>query len=180
MFKIFVPYSIEKNIGRHYNDCMELVGDEEFGIFVDGDTIFTTTNFGHQIQDIIKQNPDCRAFTGVTNRVNCKWQIAPGVDQDNNDILYHRRFGKLLQQQQQHKLSDHTDEQPMSGFLIALRHDLWWEMGGFLEQGMIGIDNDFHRRVANAGARIYCADGLYLFHWYMGDGGFNRNTDHLT
>ena len=88
-----IPYSTNRNIGAYYNSVMEnLPNDTDFACFVDGDTIFTTSNFGDQIADVIKKYPDNRFFTCYTNRVGYKYQIHPSVNKDNNDITYRNRW----------------------------------------------------------------------------------------
>ena len=95
-----IPYSTQKNIGACYNSVMEnLPNDKDFACFVDGDTIFTTSNFGDQISQVVGENPNVRFFTCYTNRIGYKQQIYPLVDKDNNDIEYHRELGKSLQEE---------------------------------------------------------------------------------
>jgi hypothetical protein len=69
-----IPYNTDKNIGIYYNEAMELLpNDNDWMVFVDGDTIFTTADYGSLIKDVIQDNPDYDMFTCYTNRVGCKW-----------------------------------------------------------------------------------------------------------
>ena len=91
-----IPYSTEKNLGKYYNDFMKVLpNDDDFACFVDGDTIFSTPNYGHIIQSVVDENPEVKLFTCYTNRIGCKWQVAPGIDIDSNDMKYHRDFGNM-------------------------------------------------------------------------------------
>jgi GT2 family glycosyltransferase len=165
-----VPYSIEKNLGKYYNDFMRMLpSDDDYGCFVDGDTMFTTTNYGHIINDVVNENPDVGCFTCYTNRIGCKWQVAPGVDQDTNDMNYHRNFGLSLQTIFGSECEDMTDvsnKEVLSGHLMLLKKSVWKKIGGFAEKGMLGIDNDLHWKIKKNNEKVYIMKGIYIFHWY--------------
>jgi hypothetical protein len=48
----FTPYATDKDIGSYYNKCMELLQDNDYACFVDGDARFTTNYFGSHIEEI--------------------------------------------------------------------------------------------------------------------------------
>lgn len=164
-----IPFSIEKNIGKYYNDFMELLpSDDDFACFVDGDTIFTTPNYGNQIEEATKKYPKVGCFTAYTNRVNCEWQIYPGVDKDNNDMYYHRQIGKQAQERFWSKCIDVTDmprDKVLSGFLMLLKKSVWKKIGGF-KDGVLGVDNDLHWKIQDHKESIHLMQGVYLYHWY--------------
>lgn len=163
-----IPYSTNRNIGAYYNSVMEnLPNDTDFACFVDGDTIFTTSNFGDQIADVIKKYPDNRFFTCYTNRVGNKSQVYPFVEKDNNDIQYHRNLGKMMQEQYWNQCSELPSDNGalMSGFMILVRKDLWKEVGGF-KNGMLSVDNDFHLKCIAINEPLLIMSGVYLYHWY--------------
>jgi len=175
-----IPYNKEKNIGKFYNDFINLLpNDDDYACFVDGDTIFTTTNYGTIIENVIKQYPDVGCFTCVTNRVNSKWQISPGVDIKNNDIEYHRTYGKKIQDIYSSFCIDVTNENRylLSGVLILIKKKTWLKIGEFKEGGMLGIDNDIHRKIKANNEKLYLMIGVYLYHWYRNNN--NKDTKHL-
>lgn len=164
-----IPYSTNRNIGAYYNSVMEgLKDDNDFACFVDGDTIFTTTNFGEQIQDVINKYPECGLFTCYTNRVGCDLQVYPNVDKDNNDMEYHRQIGRLLQDTYW-DLCDDLSNPPkgklLSGMLILIRKGLWKKLGGF-KSGMLSVDNDIHKKCIDNNEPVYLMKGVYIYHWY--------------
>lgn len=175
-----IPYSTERNLGEYYNSFMEnLPNDTDFACFVDGDTIFTTSNFGTQIASAVERYPDCRFFTCYTNRIGFKQQIHPLVDQNTNDMEYHRNFGRLLQDNHW----DECDELPtsdrnslISGMFLLIRKDLWREVGGF-KSGMLSVDNDFHQKCIDKNEKLLLLKGVYIYHWYRWPNA-NR-TEHL-
>ena len=145
-----------------------LKNDDDFACFVDGDTIFTTSNFGDQIKNVVDRYPECGLFTCYTNRVGCDLQVYSGVDRDNNDIEYHRQIGRLLQDTYW-DLCDDLSNPPkgklLSGMMILIRKSLWKKLGGF-KSGMLSVDNDIHQKCITAGERVYLMKGVYIYHWY--------------
>jgi len=175
-FKIFytTPYDVNKNIGRYYNEFMSMLpSDEDFACFVDGDTIFTTPDYGHAIHEVISSYPKVGCFTCYTNRVGFSAQIAPGVDIESNDIAYHRKFGRKVFDTYGTQCKDITlikspvnKQIYMSGVMIVLQKKVWKKIGGFHEDKILGIDNYLHKAIMNADERIYLMQGIYIYHWY--------------
>jgi len=165
-----IPYSTEKNIGKYYNDVMKTIpSDQDFSCFVDGDTIFTTPFYGYTIENVIEQNPNISCYTCYTNRVYCPEQIAPGVDTKSNDMAYHRNFGLMMESIYGTSCEDITKTKSgnlMSGCMILIQKRLWKKIGGFLENGMLGVDNDLHTKVIKSNEKLYLMRGVYLYHWY--------------
>jgi GT2 family glycosyltransferase len=162
------PYSTEKNIGKHYNQVMSILpNSSDWACFIDGDAMFTTIDFGHQIEAVIKNNPDCGLFTAMTNRVGTKYQCVKGM-WDENDMRKHRMKGEELKKQHNTKCIDITDLSPISGVVILLKKQIWEKVAGFEENNMLGIDNSIHYRVANRGLKVKLMLGVYVYHWYRG------------
>ena len=175
-----IPYSTEKDIGKYYNAAMrKLSNDKDYCLFIDGDACFTTTFWGHQIDNIIKKYNNVGLFTACTNRVYCKWQIADGVDVVTNDLAYHRRFGTFISDLYYDSCLDVTDKRPyLSGVLILVQKRLWKAIGGFKENGMLGIDNYLHKDAKSKGFKVMLMQGVYVYHWYRNDKSVN-DTSHL-
>lgn len=173
-----IPWSSEKNLGKAYNEFAALVPEDGWICFMDADTMPTTPDYGRIIESIIVQHPDVEAFTCATNRVSCKWQIAKGSDWYNDDMRYQRIFGANQFERYGCAVEDVTDKkQKMSGHFLCIKKSLWTAIGGVAEGGMLGIDNDLHRRIQDSGHKLYIAPGLYLYHWYRG--GNRRYVQHL-
>lgn len=178
--KVFynVPWNSDKNIGVAYNEFASLVPDDAWVCFMDADTIPTTAFYGKIVEDIISDNPEVRAFTCVTNRIGCPWQLAEGADWSNDDMRYHREFGQAQYDKYKTKVVDMTNmNHPMSGLFMCIHKSVWDKMGGASEKGMLGIDQDIHRRIRKAGYKVWLAKGLYVYHWYRG--GDKKDKSHL-
>jgi hypothetical protein len=176
-----IPYSLDKNIGEYYNSFMEcLPSDTDFACFIDGDVSFTTNNFGTQIESIIKRYSDGKFFTCYTNRVGFQRQIFPGVNIHSNDMEYHRFIGKKIQESFWDECEDLSYLQLnelISGMLLLIRKDLWKSVGGFLNKGMLGVDNDFHLKCILNKEKLYLMKGIYVYHWYRWPN--QQNINHL-
>lgn len=176
MIYYFTPYSTEKNIGKYYNDCMAIIPEGSWGCFVDGDAMFTTPDFGHQLEDIISEHKDFDLFTCKTNRVGTKYQCVDGA-WNYDDMTTHRNMGKFLQLNKRLEVEDITDNPPMSGVLMLLKKSAWFNSDRFKEAGMLGIDNSIHYAIRNAGGRVGMMNGVYVQHYYRG--GIAKNKEHL-
>ena len=154
-----------------------LPNDSDYIVFVDGDTIFTTPDFGSLIEEVIKLNPLVDMFTCYTNRVGCKWQVHPDVDGFNNDMKYHMDFGKQLKMDNGTQVTDVTNNSPFSGMLFIIKKSAWDKIGGAKKTGMLGVDNDIHMNIRKHGMKLYRIDGLYVYHWYRNND--KNDTKHL-
>jgi len=181
-----VPYSVEKNIAEYYNSFMKLLpSDEDYACFIDGDTIFTTSDYGHTIHNVVKEHPEIGCFTCYTNRVNNKHQVVDGIDYDSNDVIYHRKIGNMLQTIFGTSCVDithikNTQDKPqyISGCLILIKKSLWKKIGGFKNlNAMLGVDNELHKDIIAANEKIYLMKGVYLYHWYRWPN--TKNISHL-
>lgn len=167
-FTIFhnIPWNSDKNIGFYYNNFMKLIKDDDWACFIDADAIHTTTHFGSRIEKIVKNNPEYSFFTCYTNRVYCDWQIAPEVDIKSNDLEYHRSFGSKIWENNKIKVIDVTDKRPfLSGVLMLIKKNIW-NVIKFKEKGMLGVDNDFHKKAYLNKIKVGLMTGIYVQHWY--------------
>ena len=100
MIHTYIPFSPSEkklNLGWVYNNFMEIVGEEDWVLFLDHDATFTTKYWYNQLEDIIKKNTDYGLFSSFMNRVGQPFQIPNGIDRNNHDMRYHRNVGKELQ-----------------------------------------------------------------------------------
>ena len=164
-----IPWNSDKNIGVSYNNIMKFIGTNDWVCFLDGDAVHTTTYFGSRIEEVIEKNPEYSLFTCFTNRVGCPYQIAPDVDRNSNDQLYHRNIGEKLWEKNKTSVMDITSMQELSGVLILINKKMWENVGGFKESKMLTVDNDMHRKVRNFGGKVGLMKGIYVQHWYRND-----------
>lgn len=159
------PYSTERDIGKSYNRFMARFSDEDWVCFTDGDSMFTTHYFGHQIQEVIDANPEYSTFTCMTNRVMTPYQRDMKY-WAVNDMSSHWDIGANYWDTWHTEVQDITDEQPFSGVMILTQVKTWRDLGGFPEGAMLGIDNAYHLANQKAGLKVGLMKGIYLMHYY--------------
>lgn len=164
MIYFATPYAFDGNLGGAYNHYMELLPDDnDWMVFIDGDACFLTPKWGHQIKKIIDKYPDTGLFTCYTNRVGNKRQLLGGFISPERDILKIYHTAVKLQKTKYYEATELLP--PISGHFMGVRKDVWRKAGKF-KDGLLTIDNNFSRRVQNAGYKIRRMDGVYIFHLY--------------
>lgn len=165
MIHNFIPFSINKNIGKEYNYYMGLVKkDSDYGLLQDHDTLFTIPDWYVRMNEIVKANPNVDCFNVRTNRIDCRWQKYPC--EDTNDFLYHWNLGHEIYAKFGNRVRDCTTKGLMSGLVMIIKKSSWKKTGGFDEKGILGVDNNFHRKLKANNMRVYLMEGIYCFHFY--------------
>jgi GT2 family glycosyltransferase len=155
---------------------MKMIPDGDWACFIDGDAMFLHSDFGHKLEAVIKDNPDCELFSCVTNRVATDYQLRPGLYETDN-IRRHKQEANINWTCFKTRCSDITNHSPISGVLILLSKSQWLKAGGFKEDGILGVDNSIHYRVRDTGGKVKLIEGFYVYHWYRG--GIRKNKQHL-
>ena len=167
MIHILKPYSIEKNLGKAYNEAMSLLPDGHWGCLMDYDTMFLTPDCGVILHEYAKLLPDAGLLTCYTNRIHPKadQQLFAGVS-ENYDVSVHSKIAKLVKD----NLYQYTElKKEVSGFLMLISKDTWNEVK-FREDGKcLGVDNEYCWALFDRGKKIYRMDGLYVWHSYRMD-----------
>ena len=163
-----VPYSPDGDLGGAYNRFMQLLPEDGWACFLDHDAIWTTRHWYDQIARAITAVPNAGAITAVTNRIGNARQLARRAPADH-DMRKHRKFGMVQLVQHGEKLVDITNAEPMSGVVIILSK-VAWRACGPLPSGLLGVDNYLHAALRRAGRRVFLMPGLFVYHWYRGDG----------
>jgi hypothetical protein len=179
----FTPASGDKNLGKAYNEACALVTDKDDWICIrDGDTMFLTPDWAHQIESIIvNHGNDYGLISCYTNRLGLKWQLLNGQISNDTDILNHTRLAFLLR----NKHWDEVVDSPSytAGLFMLFKRSLWDEIK--FEEGLtktknnIFVDADFSQTVLKKGKKIGLTKGLYLFHSYRLFSKDPRNYNHL-
>lgn len=162
-----MPFALDMNLGGAYNDAMRLLGPEDWAVFLDHDAMWTTRLWFSQIEEAIHFQPTAGAFTCKTNRIASPWQKSGNAD--DHDVASNRRWG--MAQTKHRTLLDVTETNGMGGVVIVISRRAWEAAGGFVP-GMMCVDHMMHFALRRAGLRVYCIEGLYVYHWRraFGDG----------
>lgn len=159
----FTPYATNGDLGYAMNGYIQAIGDDDWACFMDHDAMWTTSNWYEQLHNIVAENPDYECFSVMTNRLGNPEQIVPGL-KDTHDMLYHRKVGREIQARLGTQIKtdlNHT----ISGVVILVSKNAWQKAGGFMS-GFLGVDNNFHQRLVDAGIKVALMKGVYVYHAY--------------
>jgi GT2 family glycosyltransferase len=174
---ILKPYSIEKNLGKAYNEAIALIPDGDWACLMDYDTMFLTPDCGKILHEYAKKYPNEGLFTCFTNRIHplATDQLFRGKFSHNTKVEYHLH----LAEQAKERLFEITNlNRPVSGFLMMVKKDTWNQVKFSENMKCLGVDNDYCSRLLDIGKSVVRMDGLYVWHTYRLKDGI-ANKDHL-
>ena len=169
---LFVPYVPGNNLGYAYNEAMTTYV-KDWVLFIDHDLLLINPHWYDICMAAINSvGHDAGWITCYTNRIGCKYQIAPSIDRKNNDVLYHRKYAKDLYIKNRGSLKDVTDAKGcrFSGFFMLTHKKAWEAAGKFNERcGLFGVDVQYCSNLKTKGYRLYIMQDLYVYHAYFRD-----------
>lgn len=160
-----IPFDSNRNkLGSAYNRAMETVKD--WALLLDHDIFLVNHTWHATCLDAIKSLGHRAGWISCrTNAVACPHQVIKG-HLKNHDLNYHTEIAKKREIDYPGVYTDVTDAiVPLSGFFILTHRKAWEDAGGFPE-GFLGVDNQYHRRLAKAGYRVFVMEELYCYHRY--------------
>lgn len=160
-----IPFSLEKNLGKAYNQEMSIIPDGDSACFVDGDTLFLTPDFGEIINEYARIYPDA-VLTCRTNRIHEKATEQLDKSIPSTDIKDHLKV-------KQGVTTATPIQGSVSGFLLVVPKSVW-NKHKFTEENiyrpgtpnLLGVDNEFTNRIRAAGIPVLRMDGVYIWHTY--------------
>lgn len=172
----FTPYSLEKAIGKAYNEYCKIVPKDDWICLMDGDAMFLQSNFGHIILDYINTYPECLLFLPVTNRVKKKAQCYKQNHSSDPNLVTHKKISNKLSVKRTINDLSKLEYPTMPCFIFSKK--TWESVGGFDERSTIlGVDWRFSKKVIEQGP-CYRMNGLYLLHYYRLIEGI-KSTKHI-
>ena len=175
------PYSSDKSLVESYNAIYDRLYPNDWGCILDGDAMFTTRTFGHQIESVIKANESTyKVFTCMTNRVANNQQLVSGT-WNNNDMNYHREIGDKVWDDWFNIVDDITNSSLFSGVMVLMQAKTWNEIyPDIVKSGytMLGVDNEIHKQARAKGYKVGLMRGIYVMHYYRN--GNKSDKGHLT
>lgn len=176
MIPVCTPYSTDKNLGRAYNRMIQALTSFGFVCVIDYDVMFLTPDAISLIEQYTKNFPDTGIFTCFTNRLHplSDGQLYARICSENDSIRHHID----LAEKQKKDMTVSEINHPIGGFLMVIRTKVWQEIKFNENKKCLGVDNDFSKRVLDAGYKILRMNGLYVWHSYRLVGGY-RDKKHL-
>jgi hypothetical protein len=153
----FTPYSLSKDIGKAYNECMDMIPSTDWACLRDGDTCFLTSDWGGIVFNYAWRNPGC-VLTCYTNRIHelSKEQIIPAETFKEAMTIAQGLNGN----------STKICTGPLSGFLMLVPKTVWNKVKFQEGVGLLGVDTQFFKDLRSANIPILRMDGLYIWHTY--------------
>lgn len=130
----------------------------------DGDTMFLTSDWGEQIEEIAADNGGRFQLIGcMTNRLRADYQCHGAALSNEPDIGQHVAIAR--ERQRDHgSFVQPLDDGPIAGMFMLFPAWVWWR-APFAEKS-IYFDQQFTGRVRSEGGAVGVALGLYIFHLY--------------
>jgi len=163
---IMTPYSVERNLGKAYNEAMAMIPENDAACFIDGDCMFCTSDFG-SILDYYANLYTRSVLTCHINRIHqlAKGQLYSGFDDVKACIAEANRI--------KHVRTVTNIVGSVSGTLLVVPKSIWnkykfIEVNAYRpgEPNLLGCDNHYTNLVRANGISVLRMDGLLIYHQY--------------
>lgn len=172
MIHFAIPWDDNKNIGQSYNRTMNMVGENDWVCFIDGDAMFLDPFFGRKLQEVIDANTEYGVFTCMASRIGCEWQRSEKIGAwYSHEITDHRKWAKEHWNEfgtECENVLNKPKGKVLGGVLILINKKTWRKVEGFREDGMLGIDNQLHWDCQDKNLPVGLMKGVYVYHYYRG------------
>ena len=160
------PWRADKDLGKAYNECFELVPDDnDWVLITDRDIIFLDHTYGKILEWAINKYPDAGILTCTTNRLSIRPQLHEnGSLFKEPDIRVHAEQAKKDAKQKKYRVTGL--DRPIAGLFMAIKKSTWKQVKFAEGMGALNVDVDYSRRMMESGRKIYRLDGIYVFHYY--------------
>ena len=166
----FKPFSFDKNLGKAYNENMELLkNDEDWGVLMDGDVAFLDNNYGNIIKKHIEKfNSDEVGQFGCYASRTLNKNLRPPYDlYDENDFDLTSQKERYLKIRKKFGISVKEVENHITGFFICVQKKKWKEIPCPEENNKIGgVDVEWSAKFKEKGYKLLCMQGMYVLHYY--------------
>jgi hypothetical protein len=181
MIYFFTPYSFEKKLFEAFDHYMSLIKDPEAWVcFLDGDTAFLRSDFGHKIKEYTEKFPDTGLFTCYASRCHYEIQTLKEGNMEDPSILFHKDIADM---QAEHQGKVFEIDRRIAGHLMVIKKGTWtrirsWVMERTMDKQILGVDTKISYAILNAGLKIRLMRGIYILHYLRMKEGFDYK-DHL-
>jgi hypothetical protein len=173
---IIIPYSNSKDLGKAYNESMELIPEGDSALIMDYDVMLLTPDAPKIISEYAELYPKS-VLTCFTNRIHPlnTEQLMTGIPDVRPNITQH-----LIMARQQAKNQTTVTEvtQHFSGFLFVLPKEVW-KANKFKETGQcLGVDTEWFKQLKTNSVPVLRMNRIYVWHTYRLLNGI-QNKEHL-
>lgn len=153
------------DIGGGINEAIAATapGPKDWICVRDGDTMFLTSRWGEQIEEIVADNSDYELIGCLTNRLRAPYQCFGGKLSSIANVGSHVRRAAVCLLQHGSFVKP-LEDGPIAGMFMLFPVRVW-DRFPFPERS-IYFDQQFTGRIRAEGGKVGVALGMYLFHLY--------------
>lgn len=168
MIYYFTPYSLEKKLLQAIDHYFTLIKDEDWACFMDGDTAFLRSDWGHRIQEYIEMYPDTGMFTCYASRCHYAAQTRKGTDIQSDSIIYHKKQADKIHQELEGLIK--VVDRKIAGHLFIIKKSTWklirdQVFKSAAKKQILGVDTKISNAILSRGMKIRLMRGIYIFHY---------------
>jgi cellulose synthase/poly-beta-1,6-N-acetylglucosamine synthase-like glycosyltransferase len=156
------PFSLDKNIGKAYNDYLSCLNaaDDDWVVMQDGDIMYLTPDWGKRIHDALILDGGKFGLVGCyTNRLRSKHQLNQKEFSYDLNIRNHYEIANTYQSEGIQEIKEY-----IAGFFMAFQYKTWKKVK--FKEDTLAFDSLFSMRVKELDLKIGLIRSLYVFHGY--------------
>ncbi|TSA38808.1 MAG: hypothetical protein D4R64_01710 [Porphyromonadaceae bacterium] len=147
---------------------MDLLNPDDWAEIMDGDTAFLQSDFGHQIKTHIENHPNAGLFTSYASRCHYRVQVPPGVDMENDSILYQKEQAEYRVLLVSGKVTQINRK--IAGHLMVIKKSTWDKILPMVrvtasEKRILGVDIKISKVVLEIGLDVRLMQDMYVLHY---------------
>lgn len=167
---IQIPFSLDKNLGKAYNEAMTKVTDE-YCILMDYDAMLLTPTAIPLIDKYVKAYPEAALLTGYASRSHkSSCQFFPR--QSTGNMLEAIRTAERLER---YPMKVKQVFKNITGFFMVVKKSTWDKYKFKEGPACLGVDTDYWQQLIKGNEVIYLMETIYVWHTYrLATGIFNK------
>jgi len=159
----------KKKLADEYNKYLDQAQD--WVCLLDHDAMFLHPKWHFILLRAIEVlGKDMGFGTCITNNIGHKFQMAPNCP-PGDDIEKHKKYAIQNEIDNRRNYRNCIEANPLSGVIMLTHKEAWKKAGGFrdVNYGILGIDNNYFKRIRAAGYTPYVLNDTYVYHGYKRD-----------
>lgn len=170
---IIIPFSLDKDLGKAYNEAMAKVDD--YAIIMDYDSMILTPNTLPLVDKYVKCYPNAALLTGYASRAHPSSSQRYHTMNDGNVLQAINEAEKLEQMPR----SVRRINKNLTGFFMVVRRSTWDKYKFREGIGCLGVDTDYWQQLVRGGETILLMETVYVWHTYRLKNGI-KDKSHLA
>jgi glycosyltransferase involved in cell wall biosynthesis len=173
VFIAYAPRTYDMNLGRCYNDYMEMVEDDNaYVLFIDHDAVLLHPSWRQIVQEVMQKHLNETAlFIVHTNRINNPYQRL-NLLENNHQLTDNTQYAKFIGDEFGASTTECAKWPSSSGVVLMLKKSTWRTHK--FSDGFLKVDNNIHISLRTDGDKVYLMNGLYAYHFYRADNDFSH------